>query len=497
MSVHRAVRVVFCDLDGTFFPGAFEDPPQHERQGFLRNLARARILEDELNIPVIYATGNNLAIAQSKFFHPQTGEALRDLRQQPGIYCNGALVKGASGKELFSKSLGQCMSPTGSNFIETFVDTWAESLRMVAAQASSGDDAGHRLFADCCLIGLGKEKVVLLDHDAYSHIPGSLARSAGTAFLSRMDLASEYFDWVPAATLREMGDDILSFLMMFPRVDSVDPGPEPRLLDAQAWLDRNGLLTFADAERALTNGGPSAAFAVVCKHVHVPGIGPEIDISPVGVNKGSAIVTYLQAQFASAVPNEHIAVFGDAGNDIELFGMKRTKSGADLEPLFEQLQYRPVVRVAMPWANDELLVRDSTEQASCSEIFDKIIREQQRLDSRPEPRPRRRSLPKRIIVIRHGHRFNDSPDPDLTPLGFKQAAELPSRLAELGLDDVDFIFSSPMGRALQTAAPVAKSLELPIHVEHGFCELLAHNWLFSENPHPAVRSIRWATDSTF
>ena len=30
------------------------------------------------------------------------------------------------------------------------------------------------------------------------------------------------------------------------------------------------------------------------KHVHVPGLGPEIDISPSGVNKGSAIITLMK-----------------------------------------------------------------------------------------------------------------------------------------------------------------------------------------------------------
>ena len=93
------------------------------------------------------------------------------------------------------------------------------------------------------------------------------------------------------------------------------------------------------------------------------------------------VLILLEAEFPSAVPNEAIAVFGDAGNDIELFGMQRSKHGYELEPLVitgsipsaSGPPYRPAVRVAMPWANDALLIKDSTEVASCDVVFDKII----------------------------------------------------------------------------------------------------------------------------
>ena len=86
--------MVFTDLDGTLFPGAYEDPPEAERPGLLRNLAAVEVL-DKLGVPVIPATGNNVAIAQAKFIHPKEGSVLRDLRNKPGIFCSGALVKGA------------------------------------------------------------------------------------------------------------------------------------------------------------------------------------------------------------------------------------------------------------------------------------------------------------------------------------------------------------------------------------------------------------------
>eukprot|EP01052_Picozoa_sp_SAG31_P010013 SAG31_NODE_536_length_14340_cov_9.449196_14_plen_197_part_00 len=64
-------------------------------------------------------------------------------------------------------------------------------------------------------------------------------------------------------------------------------------------------------------------------------------------------------------------MFGDAGNDIELFGMKRDGTGAGLLPL--GLDFRPSVRVAMPWANDNLLLKDANVIAPCSHVLSQIV----------------------------------------------------------------------------------------------------------------------------
>ena len=91
----------------------------------------------------------------------------------------------------------------------------------------------------------------------------------------------------------------------------------------------------------------------------------------------------------------------------------------------------------------------------------------------------------RVIVMRHGDRFHDCADPQLTELGFEQArrAAAAFRSADVG---IGAIFCSPFLRALQTAAPVAAALGLPVHVDRGFCELLAHGWLYSDNPLPSL-----------
>jgi broad specificity phosphatase PhoE len=77
-----------------------------------------------------------------------------------------------------------------------------------------------------------------------------------------------------------------------------------------------------------------------------------------------------------------------------------------------------------------------------------------------------------MILLRHGQsefnlRFTATkkdpgiPDPRLTPLGHAQAEEAAEALAGEGLRR---IIASPYTRALQTAAPLAKRLGIPVHV---------------------------------
>ena len=65
-----------------------------------------------------------------------------------------------------------------------------------------------------------------------------------------------------------------------------------------------------------------------------------------------------------------------------------------------------------------------------------------------------------LYIVRHG-------DPDyatdtLTERGWKQAEAVGKRIADSGIDR---IFSSPMGRARQTAEPACRLLGLPCHIE--------------------------------
>eukprot|EP00658_Telonema_sp_P-2_P017899 TRINITY_DN16992_c0_g1_i3.p1 TRINITY_DN16992_c0_g1~~TRINITY_DN16992_c0_g1_i3.p1 ORF type:complete len:382 (+),score=84.93 TRINITY_DN16992_c0_g1_i3:199-1344(+) len=336
------VRVVFTDLDGTLYPGMHEDNPLDQKPGLLRNMAAANELE-KAGVPVIPATGNNLSLAQAKMVHPGTGDKLRDLSRTPGIYCNGALVKGEGGKRIMVKPLG--------GFVRSFVQAWTGS-----------DAPGH---GKICIVGLTEASCLLLTPC------GVVGRETAKRFCDLMMVPPMERCWRdPEAFIAEC-DEILSMLVMLPETSA-----DPDLIRLQQWLQGQELLQFALVDRKCSGLNPGR---VCCKHVHVPGIGPEIDISPVGVNKGSAIAELLtdaKAHLSVEYEGNHqLAVFGDAGNDVELFGMQRSSDGSELVPLGNG--FRPEIRVAMPWANDLLLSKDANVQARVDWVFKRILHAQQ------------------------------------------------------------------------------------------------------------------------
>ena len=77
-----------------------------------------------------------------------------------------------------------------------------------------------------------------------------------------------------------------------------------------------------------------------------------------------------------------------------------------------------------------------------------------------------------LLLIRHAlpirREVVDGPaDPPLADAGLAQAALLGSYLAS---EPIDAIYSSPLARALQTAAPVAAAQGLPVIIEDGVAE---------------------------
>ena len=76
-----------------------------------------------------------------------------------------------------------------------------------------------------------------------------------------------------------------------------------------------------------------------------------------------------------------------------------------------------------------------------------------------------------LLLIRHALPLRSEPgegsDPHLSDVGFEQANRLPQALAR---HPISRVVSSPQRRALQTAAPVAEALGLPIDVDDRFAE---------------------------
>lgn len=95
-----------------------------------------------------------------------------------------------------------------------------------------------------------------------------------------------------------------------------------------------------------------------------------------------------------------------------------------------------------------------------------------------------------LFVIRHGDPIYN-PD-TLTPLGKLQAQALAKRFSIHGLDR---IYSSPLGRARETAQPTADVLKLPVEIEEWTSEQLACDdfgliypngkwgWIFNQPTH--------------
>ena len=90
-----------------------------------------------------------------------------------------------------------------------------------------------------------------------------------------------------------------------------------------------------------------------------------------------------------------------------------------------------------------------------------------------------------IWIARHGNRldfvnpdwFNTAErpyDPPLSEDGLIQAQELGQRLKS---EKISHIFCSPFLRTLQTAAPVAEILDLPLKLEAGLSEWLNPEWM--------------------
>ena len=235
---YQEIRVVFTDLDGTLYPGdTHEDEPKASKPALQRNMSAVAQLEN-LGVPVLPATGNNVSFAQAKLLHPETHQKLRDLSTTPGIYCNGALVLGAGGKEVLCKNL--------SGFVERFVAHWAER--------------SAPMFGEICIVGLVKDKTLLLEMGTAGE------KKVGNAFLEQMMVKDSEMAWLDRNGFVAEQERILSLLVMFP-----NPTEDSALIEFQSWLQSCGLLQFGEVKQKSSG----EATDVCCKHVHVPGIGPE------------------------------------------------------------------------------------------------------------------------------------------------------------------------------------------------------------------------------
>lgn len=154
-----------------------------------------------------------------------------------------------------------------------------------------------------------------------------------------------------------------------------NPGRKTKKLLAQKYLSDIGVLEFENLDEPSACRGKDG-FGVEGKWVFVPGLGNDLCLSPTGVDKGSAVRALLRSfsqNRGGALRNDQLAVFGDAQNDVELFGTTMTvPSSNNGNTLEDGTAYRPAVRVAMPDAA-AMLKSDATEIAMVSAVLEKII----------------------------------------------------------------------------------------------------------------------------
>lgn len=86
----------------------------------------------------------------------------------------------------------------------------------------------------------------------------------------------------------------------------------------------------------------------------------------------------------------------------------------------------------------------------------------------------------RLILIRHGEtewntigRYQGQADPPLNSRGLAQAHEVADQLKDVGLQ---YLFSSPLQRAYQTAQIIAKALGIPLRTESRLMEIHQGQW---------------------
>jgi probable phosphomutase (TIGR03848 family) len=90
-----------------------------------------------------------------------------------------------------------------------------------------------------------------------------------------------------------------------------------------------------------------------------------------------------------------------------------------------------------------------------------------------------------VILVRHGQTATTgkllpgrAPGLHLADSGRQQAERAAARIAEI--DKVDAIYASPLERARETAAPIAKALGLRTHIERGLLECDFGEWTGAE-----------------
>ena len=311
----------------------------------------------------VFVTGNNVAMAQIKATEmmdndPSLRERFGDLTKHPGIYSNGALVKGLGGARLEA----YCR-PLPEAFVGAIVGAISENPQRPCAALPD----------DCGFVFYSETEMIMLDDEA---VRSRLAMCG--AALSRVKGFCEDMMHMPVVlkspqAIRDLAkrNAIYQVTVLYEWI-----GQAGDALKAE-YVATHGEATEARTRQLAALMGEDGEQRLDFKALPAPW--PSIDINAKGVNKRNAIVAlcdHLSASASEQYTLDHVAVFGDAGNDLPMFDpVDRTA------PVHGFEGQQAAVRVAMPGVRctEPKLAEAANLRADVFEVLERIVRLQSRI----------------------------------------------------------------------------------------------------------------------
>eukprot|EP00930_Biecheleria_cincta_P035198 TRINITY_DN24223_c0_g1_i1.p1 TRINITY_DN24223_c0_g1~~TRINITY_DN24223_c0_g1_i1.p1 ORF type:complete len:345 (-),score=60.51 TRINITY_DN24223_c0_g1_i1:183-1217(-) len=338
----ESILVAACDLDKTLYPPA---GPEHQSQ--LKANLKAMTDFESTGGFVFPVTGNNLLLAQRKMMDPaDPSSMLRELRINPGIYTNGGLVLGPNGKQLEKHALGK---------LQIISESAADSVDFVSAFLDFVDTERGDLLKGVGVAVLTPERVAGYDA-ACSNVDG---------YAQSMNISAE---GMSREELIKAKDEVLQIVLLFPKLLAADAAGKKEEYEHRVfpWQERvkQSMLDAGLMSCRYPSGAEDGVGAGI-KLTLMKDPWPEIDINVAGVDKGKALSRFLQHPdvlrqlgVANIDPAKHVAVFGDAANDV---------------PMFQQVGgVLPTLRVAMPHADNAELIECSNMRAEVADVLSQI-----------------------------------------------------------------------------------------------------------------------------
>lgn len=340
----RSVKLLAADLDKTLYPNgmgnATTDPTPAAREEFDKNVAGFMkfMKNGHLAIPV---TGNSPALAQRKF---DRSLVKWNVEEHPGVFCNGALVLGIKGVVEYS-------APVPTNL-----------MKKLQAWVASGDGLfefeGIRYpFAVNCMT---KSKVLYFPPKKIDPESRKIADGWASMQLMTNEICDRVWDWeaFPAYQvnillknkvdlLEELGGDATN------KINNIQAGLLAKLEDDIGKLEDAG-----------------------CQSKSVVQPWCEINIVVSGSNKGQSLNRFIHCKSVKdtiGIVNvgTEVMVVGDAANDLPMF-VEWSRVDDFLGDELAKTE-RPAIRVIMPDAEDDKLLRESNLSNKVHEVLDAIL----------------------------------------------------------------------------------------------------------------------------